>query len=367
MINRKSLIKPLFWLGAFGILGVGIGMGMSTRTSALDPQDKQDQAGGNQPPAKNVAAQKAAAAAMGIPAPPADINDLSMEVAALRTLYLFNVWQDHNNGSWKYHTNAPWVYILDEARNNNTAMPAVDRKPATGESPDAINNYKRVLAELRIAYIAGQDDRIIDLTDQLDELADDGDIELDDGITLTVNAKKICHQTAYHSTPECIVNYLNSYGKEFPSPINMIGKAFIERGPSQKISKETKAFMLKELSWQLCGYPHYNTKDKKKEEDLEKKEKERKQELEKRMGALIDKAGEMTPEKCKEEWMAKGSLRTEYDKMKREVLGAENPDYFDVLRHVIQQDMAELLSNPRLIPAMEARVSYLKKAGFINN
>ena len=63
----------------------------------------------------------------------------------------------------------------------------------------------------------------------------------------------------------------------------------------------------------------------------------------------------------------KGSLRAEYDLMKKEVLGAENPDYFDVLRHLMQQDMAELLSNERLVPAMDARVSYMKKAGIIKN
>ena len=35
----------------------------------------------------------------------------------------------------------------------------------------------------------------------------------------------------------------------------------------------------------------------------------------------------------------------------------------DPLKHVLEQDMAELLSNPRLVPAIEARQRYLKAAG----
>ena len=33
----------------------------------------------------------------------------------------------------------------------------------------------------------------------------------------------------------------------------------------------------------------------------------------------------------------------------------------DVIRHVMEQDLAEMLSNPRLLPAVEARLQYVKK------
>jgi hypothetical protein len=33
----------------------------------------------------------------------------------------------------------------------------------------------------------------------------------------------------------------------------------------------------------------------------------------------------------------------------------------DVIKHVIEQDLAEMISNPRLLPAVEARLQYLKK------
>ena len=362
MNTHSRIFKALLYLGSFGMLGLGIGLGMSNCIRAVVPvPETETEVENGQPPAKAAAPQKAALAGMEIPAGPDDINELSLEVAALRTLYLLNVWQDHNDGSWKYHAHAPWVYILDEAQKHKTAEAPRQRKaPAAGA---AIDGYKKVLVELRLAYIAGQDDRIIDLSDQLEELAEDGFIELDDAVTITENAKKICHQTAFHATPESIVSYLNSYGKGLPSPYNMIGKVFIERAPGQKISKDDKDYLLKELSYLLCGYPQFSN-DKTKEEELLKKDKQKKEDLYKRMSPIIDKASAMTPDQCVKEWGLKGSLRIEYDTMKREVLGL-GTDYFDVLRHLMQQDMAELLSNPRLIPAMDARVSYLKKAGFI--
>jgi hypothetical protein len=364
MNKHSRLLKALLYLGSFGMLGLGIGLGMSNwiRAVPVVPETETELEPG-QPPAKPPAPPNPAPAGMSIPAGPNDITELSMEVAALRTLYLLNAWPDHTDGSWTYHTNGPWYYILEEAQNHKTAEAPRKRKDPVAPDPATLAAYKKVLNELRIAYIAGQDDRIVDLTDQLDELNGDDSIELDDVVTPTENAKKICHQTAFHSTPESIVNYLNSYGKGLPSPINMIGKVFIERNGA-KISDESKKYLLKELNYLLCGYPHYSN-DKKKEEELLAKDKQRKDEIQKRMTVIIDKASDLTPEQCKKEWMARGTLRLDYEKMKREVLGAENPDYFDVLRHIMQQDMAELLSNPRLIEAMDARVSYMKKAGII--
>jgi hypothetical protein len=345
---------------------------MSNSTRAVAPALETES---GQAPAKAEAPAQAAPNDMGIGPGPVDINELSMEVAALRTLYLMNVWPDHNNGSWKHQTNAPWTYILDEARSYNTAEgprpPGNPRKAA-----DATDAYKRVLSELRIAFIAGQDDRIVDLTDQLEELAEDDSIELDDVVTITENAKRICHQTTTHMTPECVVNYLNSYGKDFPAPINMLGSAFIDRNPGAPIAAASKAFLLKELTWQLCGYPLYPNKNQKGMTDAERKkvvekiaeidgkERKKKEDVEKRIGGLIDKASNMSADDCKKEWAINGSLRKEYDAIKREVFPGEVLDNFVLLRHLLQQDMAELLSNSRLVPAIEARVAYLNKAGF---
>ncbi len=46
--------------------------------------------------------------------------------------------------------------------------------------------------------------------------------------------------------------------------------------------------------------------------------------------------------------------RPELEKMAGEIVGNLSP--LDVLRHVLAQDLAELLSNPRLVAAIDARL-----------
>jgi hypothetical protein len=355
MNKQNRLFKAILWLGSFGMLGVGIGLGMSIHTSAVDPSVNT---GDTQAPDKNVAH------AMDITPPPADINDLSLEVAALRTLYLLYSWPDHTNGSWKYHTNGPWYYIQQYAQKSPPEKPK-SMKPAV-----VSDKYKKVLTELRAAYIAGQDDRIIDLTEQLDELAEDEDVDIVDSVEQTPNGRKNALLMTPRLTPECVVNYLNSYGKEFPSPYNMIGKVIIEREPGQKISAETREFVVKEVGWALAGF-HKDAKDTKDKKDKKPGEiHDKAAEIEKRVGDILDKASVMSPEEARKAWSmlpVKGALREEYDNMKNDVFGKDkhlHPTCFQLLEHLMQQDMADLFSNPRLLPAIEARVAYLKKAGF---
>jgi hypothetical protein len=380
MSKQTKVVSALLGLGAFGMLGLGLGLGLSNPTRALDQQEKaveklsateNQSAAENQQQAKKALPEKAAPAGMDITPPPPELNDLILEVAALRTLYLLNSWPDHNNGSWKYHTNAPWYYIQQYAQKNPPNPP---EKPKDLNPPVVSDKYKKVLIELRAAYIAGQDDRIIDLTDQLDELAEDEDVDIVDSVEHTPNGRKNALLMTPRLTPECVVNYLNSYGKGFPSPYNMIGKVIIERQPGQKIPADTRLFVMKEVGWALAGFhkdPPPKDKIIKDNKDVKTGEiYDKAAEIEKRVGAILDKASGMSPEDARRAWSTiptKGVLREDYDNMKDVVFGKDrhfHPNSFHLLEHLMQQDMADLFSNPRLLPAIEARDAYLKKAGF---
>jgi hypothetical protein len=339
MSKQIKVHTMILWLCCFGMLGLGIGLGMSGPTRAVAPREETED---GQPPVKAAAAEKPAPAAMDVGPPPSKTNDLSMEVAALRTLYLLNAWQDHNNGSWKYHSNAPWYYILDLAR-KNPPEPGRERKPAT-----VSDKYKRVLTELRVAYIAGQDDRIVDLTDQLDELAEDEDGELDDVIEITANGRKNSLLRTSGLTTECIVNYLNAYGKEFPSPVNMIGRVMIDRKAGDKISVEDRKSVAKQVGFALWGFSPKAAI------------------MEEKMNKFLEKASDLAPQACKQGWNKKGPLRLEYETILKGLVekGQHSPNSFHMIEHLMNQDMAELFSNSRLVPAIEARVAYLKKAGY---
>lgn len=348
MSDKTGAFKAITWLCCFAVLGLGIGLGMSYTTCAVDPRGKT---GESQPLGNNAATEqststeksakgeKSTPAGIDIAAAPPDVNDISLEVAALRTIYLLNAWPDHKNDSWKYHTNPLWHNFREFAKDTAEA-------PKKRTTANVSGNYKRALTQLRAAYITGEDDRIIDLTDQLDELGEDEEPELYDVVEVTEKAKKNAQLLSKKITPECIVSYLNSYGKDFPSPVNMIGKALMDRAPGGKILPETIGFVSKEVGLAIGGF----------EKEKEVAEKVRK---------IMEKAStnNWPPEQCKKEWHIKGDLRKEYNKaMTSSVKDFGNP--YMALEHLMERDMAELLSNPRLIPAIEARLAYLKKAGY---
>ncbi len=364
MNKQLRFFRSILWLGSFGMLGLGIGLGMSVQSRAVDPQAS---AGVGQQTVKNPPAK---GAAMDIPPPPTDLNELSMEVAALRTLYLLNAWPDHNNGSWKYHTNPPFVWIQTHAGKHPPEPSTKKRNPAVVSEA-----YKKALIELRAAYITGQDDRIIDLTDQLEELAEDDDnFALDDTVEITRHGQYNAYEVSGKVTPECIVNYLNSYGREFPSPNNMIGKAMIER-EGDKISEETIKSVSKDVAEALAGFPKPVLEKEKKDtgkkdtgkKDTVKKTVERHDkaaEIEKKVTQLLQKASGLSVDECRKGWKIGAPLRKEWETFLKETLG--NHTSYNVLENLMRQDLAELFSNPRLIPAIEAREAYLKKAGLFS-
>jgi hypothetical protein len=352
-VNKQSrFFQSVVWLGSFGMLGLGIGLGMSGHSRALEPAES---AGGGHQPAK---APPAGGGVIEIPPPPADVIELSMEVAALRTLYLLNVWPDHNNGSWKYHTNPPFVPILELAKKYPPEPPTKKRAPAV-----VSDAYKNALIELRAAYIRGQDDRIIDLTDQLEELAEDDDnFALDDTVEITPHGRHNAWERAPALTPECIVNYLNSYGKEFPSPVNMLGRAMMERDGA-KISDETVKLVSKEVAAAAAGFPKPVVEEDKKTKAKKLVEHPGKApELEQKLTKLLEKASGMSVEECKTGWKLGGPLRKEWDLIVKETLKNQYSS-FHIIENMMRQDLAELFSNPRLIPAIKAREDYLTKAG----
>jgi hypothetical protein len=342
MIKPTRLHTTILSLGLFGMLGLGLGLGLSNPTRAVS---SNVEAADGQPAGKTAAPEKAALTVMDVTPPPPDINDLSMEVAALRTLYLLNIWPDHNlvgNASL-----GGWGGIMDRAQDKKdgpTAESHRDRKAAK-----VSDSYRKVLTDLRAAFIAGQDDRIIDLTEQLEELANDDDPEpeLDDAVAITEKARAASGRVLGYLIPEQVVSYLNSYGKEFPNPFGLVGKAVTEKRENAQIPEETRKFVVKEVSWQLGGI------------DLKQQEL-----ISAKVANLLKNANAMTLDERRKAWAydpvkgEAGKLRKEYGEIKK------NINALKILDNVMRQDLAELLSNPRLLPAIEARVAYLKKAGY---
>jgi hypothetical protein len=328
----KKLAKGAFILA--GMFGLGMWLVSQSNSErharAMSAEEKQTLAltpAEKQPPAAQV---KKNPVKFDVEPPPADVNDLSMEVAALRTLYLMSAWPDHGGRD-------AWMGIQDRVKEISCADPRTPRKKAVASA-----KYIKVLTDLRAAYILGQDDRIIDLTEELDDLADEESVELDDTIEDTHGSRKMALRAVGYFSPEQVVNYFNAYGRDFPDP-KLIVESYFARKDSkgEKPTPETRAFVIKEVTWLFGGI------DQTKQKPIADK-----------MAKLLDKADKMTNEERENAWRVGGPLRHDFNQIK----GGHGP--MEILHHVLDQDVAELLANPRIQPAMESRIAYLKKAGY---
>jgi hypothetical protein len=270
---------------------------------------------------------KAAAGPIEIIPAPADANDLSMEVAALRTLYLLKAGRDQSG------ERPAFVGVKRYAKDS-----AETRKRRPGEIS---KNYQKVLVDLRAAFIANQEDRINELSDQLDELAKDEDPDLDDAIELTDGSRKRCqYLLRYYFEATRIAGYVASYGKDFPDPYMLIVKTLKRREkPTPEEWKLTRDFVIKEVSWQIGGL-----------------EVAQQQKTSVHVARMLDRGYRLGGEAVRKELEDRDSaLHKEF----LLVLGDKGPT--DVIKHVVEQDVAELLANPRCVPAVEAREDYLAK------
>lgn len=274
----------------------------------------------------------------GISPPPTDVNLLSMEVNALRTLYLLRGDDpDHAVGSQNPDERLTvikfkkWVACAQKEDK--------DRQPA--EVSDA---YRKLLIELRAAYISQQDEKIEKLDKQLQDLREEEEPDLSDGVEITDEARRQAGAfVRLHCSSDQVVGYLASYGKDLPNPRTLLCNAMRVRGgrkggtfgakPPPDDWKTIREFTIREVSWQIGGV------------NVNKGET-----AAARIGELLDKAYAMSEEDLK-------ANATNLAWEARAIADKVGPT--DLIRHVIERDIAELLSNPRLVPAADARLKYL--------
>jgi hypothetical protein len=255
-----------------------------------------------------------------IAAPPTDVNALSMEVAVLRTLYLIKAAPHH----------------LERIKRDCKDCPM---KPRKREAADVTPEYKKTLIDLRTALIAADDDKVNDLSDRLEELAADDEPDVDDAVEITDESRKVAPKLLNAFDANLIVGYLASYGKDFPVPFRMMNKAMRTDGKGRKPSaeqwKEIRTAVANDVAWSVAGL------------DLKEQAKVRDDALK-----LLDKAYALSNEDLAKQGP---ELRSGISKI------TSKAGTLDVIKHVIEQDLAEMISNPRLLPAVEARLQYLKK------
>ncbi len=267
---------------------------------------------------------------------PEDSNHLSMEVNVLRTLYLLR----GSDADLAVGTQNPEQRLKTIEKQFASCPPKEDKQR---DEADISDEHRKVLVELRAALIAEDDERIEELETQLRDLQDSEDYTLDDAVEITDEARRRALSfVRLHCTADQVIAYLASYGKDLPNPRTRLFAAMrVKKGdnakrPSPEEWKEIRAFTIREVTWQIGGL------------NVEKGD-----QTGKRVGELLDKAYAMSDadlKKFKEAQALRNEARAIVDKV--------GPT--DLLKHIIQQDVAEMLSNPRLIAAVDARLAYLR-------
>jgi hypothetical protein len=246
-------------------------------------------------------------------ADPPSLNDLSMEVSALYTLYQFQL------------SPAQMEKLRRLAR--ETA-----EKPGARQAPKASDEYRKTLGELRDALVSADDGDLIGaLQEKLDELAETEKPEVDGGFEVTDAARRCVPELFRLLTARQVVAFVAAYGDQFPDPNERLLEAL------------DKVRDLKPREW-----------------------KELREDLSEEVGHLV--AG-LDPDKAVRvgdkvvQWLITvraltedefKTQRPELEKRAREIVGDVAP--LDVIRHAVEYALAELLSNPRLGEALAARL-----------
>jgi len=244
---------------------------------------------------------------------PQSLNDLGLEVGALQTLHALRATRAQMEGLQK------------------VARETADRPPAR-TAGKASAKFRKTLAELRDALAANRDeDRINRLNDKLDQLRSAEKPELDDNMEITDEAREQAPRVLRMLTAAQVAGYLAGYADTMPDPLGRIQEALAKvRGLKEKDWKETRGQVGDEVGELVAGL------------DVDKAA-----EVSAQVGQLLIVARGLRDEEFK-------TQRRELERKAGRIVGDLGPT--DVLRHVMERHLAELLSNPRLEAALEARL-----------
>jgi hypothetical protein len=243
-------------------------------------------------------------------AEPASLNELSMEVGALQTLYQFDF------------TAAQRETLRRLAR--TTSQETGARQAARASAA-----FRKTLLELRAELAKGTDgDRISDLQDALEKHYDADELELDDGWEVSDEARDKAPEVLRTLSARQLVSVLSGYGDEFPDPLETLTEALEKaRGLKPEEWKHLREDVAEQVSRLVAGL------------NVEKAVATSDQVIQ-----LLIRARALKDEEFK-------AQRAELEKEARQIVGDRGP--LEAVRHAVEYSLAELLSNPRLPAALD--------------
>ena len=243
------------------------------------------------------------------------LNDLSMEVAALLTLHKFEMTRQQ-------------LEVLRKLAPETAPKPA-DRDPAK-----ANDQCRQVLTDLRAALLEEKrdEDRIGELEEKWEDLRDSDEVDFDDEVDITAAARRRVPDVLRMLSTRQVVAYLSEQEDVLPDPLELLLEALDQVSELSKADwKERCDDIVEEVSWVL--------------------------------GGLDPKASKMVADRV-ERWLRQVRVsmetgvfpkqRQDFEKSARQFVAQVPPTL--VLHNITEHALAELLSNPRLAAALDARL-----------
>jgi hypothetical protein len=186
--------------------------------------------------------------------------------------------------------------------------------------------YRKTLLDLRDALVKEDEERITSLEEKLQELDDKDEADLDDDVDITPVARKSTAEVLSSLTARQVGAFLTAYPYELPSLLERLTDTLDITGKLKDDDwKLVVEDIVGDLSWQLAGV------------DADRSRLAGKR-VEQFLAAV--RAGKAS--------------RAELEKEARQLVGQVPPTL--VLHNVVEHTLAELLSNPRLAAAIDARL-----------
>jgi hypothetical protein len=249
----------------------------------------------------------------------ADINDLNFEVTALQMLHYF----DADPG---------------QLRALAKLAPATAAKPAGRKEVKVSARLRRALVGLRRALLTDADDeRLNDAAAEFEELCDKEEPDFDD-FEPNAEARKEAPAVLRKFTAPQLASFVSAYRNDVRDPRQMLQDALQE---ARKLTGEKWQKLLEDVSEQAAALVAGSGSA-------------GEEKLRARVKALLTRAHRFKDDK---EMAAK---KAELDKEVAAIVADAEP--IAVLRHFCEHMLAELLSNPQLAAAIDARLKLLGDA-----
>ena len=248
--------------------------------------------------------------------PKVNLNDLNLEVQALQQLH-------------DLKATTPQLHALEKLA-GDTAAGSTER-----EAAKASEKYGKLLDDLHDALVKDDGDRVAELDEKIEGLKDEEKPEFDDAVETTDEAQRQAPDVLRLLSVDQVVAYVSLHPEDVVDPVERINAGLEESRTAQGEDWEASRDAIAEEVAQLAGGF----------------ESDKAKEIREKVVALLDKAHRLKDDDYTKQTAA-------LEKEGRSLVEGVGPT--DVLRHNMERELAELLSNPQLAAGLKARLQHAK-------